>query len=49
MVRVRPGVQNRTHSESQNTGVAQFLAGLRFEQRHKLAELPEELAGGGLK
>jgi hypothetical protein len=36
----------RTHPEPHSLAVEQFLAMLRFEQRGKLAELPDDLVGG---
>jgi hypothetical protein len=47
-VRVPPGVPKRTHleplaDESQPTSAEEFLAELRFEKRHLLAELPVDL------
>jgi hypothetical protein len=53
-VRVPPGVPKKTHlepqvderqplTESQPKSAEEFLAELRFEKRHLLAELPVEL------
>jgi hypothetical protein len=47
-VRVPPGVPKKTHLEpaadnSQPKSAEEFLAELRFEKRHLLAELPVEL------
>ncbi len=46
-VRLRPGVPNLITSERHSIAVEQFLEMLRFEHRHKLAELPSDLLGGG--
>jgi len=48
------GAPKETHfehrfSEPAITNVEEFLAGLRFEHRDKLAELPLDLVGGVLK
>ena len=42
-VRVLPPLPNRIHPEPRTEAVEQFLARLRFEQRDKLAELPNEI------
>ena len=45
-VRVLPRSPDRTHPEPHTIAVKQFLEMLRFENRSKLAELPEELVKG---
>jgi hypothetical protein len=40
------GGLNETCSEPPSLAVEQFLAMVRFEQRAKLAELPDDLVGG---
>ena len=45
-VRILPGAPKRTHPEPHSLAVEQFLAMVRFEQRGKLAELPDELVRG---
>jgi hypothetical protein len=42
------GAPSWIHPEPRTEAVEQFLAMLRFEQRDKLAELPNELVEGGL-
>lgn len=41
-VRVRLGAPSKIHPEPQPMVVEQFLSMLRFEQRGKLAELPQD-------
>jgi hypothetical protein len=45
-VRVLPRSPDRTHPEPYTIAVEQFLEMLRFENRSKLAELPDELVKG---
>ena len=45
-VRVLPRSSDRTHPEPHTIAVEQFLEILRFENRSKLAELPDELVKG---
>ena len=46
MVRVLPRSPDRIHPEPHTLAVEQFLEMLRFENRSKLAELPDELVKG---
>jgi hypothetical protein len=45
-VRFPLGAPQRIHPEPHSLAVEQFLAMVRFEQRGKLAELPDDLVGG---
>ena len=42
-VRIPTSPLERTHPEPHSEAVEQFLAMLKFEQRDKLAELPNEI------
>jgi hypothetical protein len=42
-VRTPLGPPNQTILEPQSQSLEEFLASLRFEQRHKLAELPSDI------